>query len=185
MASYEQQAEVLSKLNAFSDRNKTNFSKRDSVLHEINRHRENQASSIKFRKNLLESQKRSNYVNEYDRLRGSLHSGLVKDAPTIKHINLRMGKLKELASESIHGVKHDVFHDKTEEQLTDKERLAKVNKQLKQNEKGGKTRNTMVITPRDSHTHRFTHNVIYIFLFAIIYNYQNGTGCNDGKRIKT
>ena len=121
MASYEQQAEVLSKLNAFSDRNKTNFSKRDSVLHEINRHRENQASSIKFRKNLLESQKRSNYVNEYDRLRGSLHSGLVKDAPTIKHINLRMGKLKELASESIHGKKHDVFKPKTDEQKTDKE----------------------------------------------------------------
>ena len=121
MASYEQQAEVLSKLNAFSDRNKTNFSKRDSVLHEINRHRENQASSIKFRKNLLESQKRSNYVNEYDRLRGSLHSGLVKDAPTIKHINLRMGKLKELASESIHGKKHDIFKPKTDEQKTDKD----------------------------------------------------------------
>ena len=121
MVSYEQQAEVLSKLNAFSDRNNTNFSKRDAVLHEINRHRENQASSIKFRKNLLESQKRSNYVNEYDRLRGSLHSGLVKDAPTIKHINLRMGKLKELASESIHGKKHDVFKPKTDEQKTDKE----------------------------------------------------------------
>ena len=41
-----------------------------------------------------------------------------------------MGKLKELASESIHGVKHPVFHDKTEEQLTDKERLAEGNKQL-------------------------------------------------------
>ena len=121
MVSYEQQAEVLSKLNAFSDRNKTNFSKRDSVLHEINRHRENQASSIKFRKNLLESQKRSNYVNEYDRLRGSLHSGLVKDAPTIKHINLRMGKLKELASESIHGKKHYIFKPKTDEQKTDKD----------------------------------------------------------------
>ena len=121
MASYEQQAEVLSKLNAFSDRNKTNFNKRDAVLHEINRHRENQASSIKFRKNVLENQKRANYVNEYDRLRGSLHSGLVKDAPTIKHINLRMGKLKELASESIHGKKHDVFKPKTDEQKTDKD----------------------------------------------------------------
>ena len=150
MASYEQQAEVLSKLNAFSDRNKTNFSKRDSVLHEINRHRENQASSSKFRKNVLEGQKRSNYVNEYDRLRGSLHSGLVKDAPTIKHINLRMGKLKELASESIHGVKHPVFHDKTEEQLS------KFNKQLKHNEKGGRTHNTMIITPRNSHTQVYT-----------------------------
>ena len=87
----------------------------------LKRNRENQTSSIKFRKNLLESQKRSNYVNEYDRLRGSLHSGLVKDAPTIKHINLRMGKLKELASESIHGKKHDIFKPKTDEQKTDKE----------------------------------------------------------------
>ena len=25
----------------------------------------------------------------------------------------------------------------------------------------------------------------HLFLFAIIYNYQNGKGCNDGKRIKT
>ena len=156
MVSYEQQAEVLSKLNAFSDRNKTNFSKRDAVLHEVNRHRENQASSIKFRKNVLESQKRSNYVNEYDRLRGSLHSGLVKDAPTIKHINLRMGKLKELASESIHGVKHPIFHDKTEEQLTEKERLAKSNKQLKQNVKGGRIHNTLIVTPRDSKTDVYT-----------------------------
>ena len=151
MASYEQQAEVLSKLNAFSDRNKTNFSKRDAVLHEINRHRENQASSIKFRKNVLESQKRANYVNEYDRLRGALSSKLVSE-PSIKYINLRMGKLKELASESIHGKKHDVFHDKTEEQLTDKERLAKVNKQLKQNVKGGRIHNTLIVTPRDSKT---------------------------------
>ena len=159
MASYEQQAEVLSKLNAFSDRNKTNFSKRDAVLHEINRHRENQASSIKFRKNGLESQKRANYVNEYDRLMGkltSLNSALVKDAPSIKYINERMGKLKELASESIHGVKHPIFHDKTEEQLTDKERLATVNKQLKQNVKGGRIHNTLIVTPRDSKTDVYT-----------------------------
>ena len=138
---------------------KTNFSKRDAVLHEINRHRENQASSIKFRKNVLESQKRANYVNEYDRLMGkltSLNSGLVKDAPSIKYINERMGKLKELASESIHGKQHPIFHDKTEEQLTDKERLAKVNKQLRQNVKGGRIHNTLIVTPRDSKTDVYT-----------------------------
>ena len=120
MASYEQQAEVLSKLNAFSDRNKTNFSKRDAVLHEINRHRENQASSIKFRKNVLESQKRANYVNEYDRLRGAMLSGLVRESSN-KYINERMGKLKELASESIHGKQHSIFYEKTDEQKSDKE----------------------------------------------------------------
>ena len=120
MASYEQQAEVLSKLNAFSDRNKTNFNKRDAVLHDINRHRENQASSIKFRKNVLESQKRANYVNEYDRLRWAVLSGLVRESSKT-YINERMGKLKELASESIHGKKHDVFKPKTDEQKTDKD----------------------------------------------------------------
>ena len=56
---------------------------------------------------MLESQKRANYVNEYDRLRGAVLSGLVKEC-SIKHINLRIGKLKELASESIHG-KNTIF----------------------------------------------------------------------------
>ena len=50
----------------------------------------------------------------------SLNSGLVKDAPSIKYINERMGKSKELASESFHGKQHPIFHDKTEEQLTEK-----------------------------------------------------------------
>ena len=81
MASYEQQAEVLSRLNAFSHRNKTNFNKRDALVHEIHRHRENQAASIKFRKkNVLETQKRENYKNEYDRLRGAMLAGLVSES---------------------------------------------------------------------------------------------------------
>ena len=56
MASYEQQAEVLSRLSAFSHRNKTNFNKRDAVLHEIQRHRENKAASNTFRKNVRKSE---------------------------------------------------------------------------------------------------------------------------------
>ena len=94
-------------------------------------------------------------MNEYDRLRGALASGLVKE-PSKTYINERMGKLKGLASESIHGVKHPMFDDKTEEQLTEKERLAKANKQLKQNVKGGRIHNTMIVTPRDSKTDVYT-----------------------------
>ena len=58
MASYEQQAEALSRINAFRSRNKPKFSKRDAVLHEIHRQREHQAASIIFRRNVLETQKR-------------------------------------------------------------------------------------------------------------------------------
>ena len=155
MASYERQAQVLKGLNAFTHRNNTIYNKHDTLLHEIGKHREHQAANINFRKNLLESQKRSNYMNEYDRLRGALASGLVKE-PSKKYINERMGKLKELASESIHGKQHPIFHDKTEEQLTDKERLAKVNKKLKDNQKGGRIHNTLIVTPRDSKTDVYT-----------------------------
>ena len=78
-------------------------------------------------------------------------SGLVRESSN-KYINERMGNLKELASESIHGKQHPIFDDKTEEQLTEKERLAKVNKQLKQNVKGGRIHNTMIVTPSGSKT---------------------------------
>ena len=60
MASYEQQADILSRLNAFRYRILTNFNKRDAVLHEIHRHNENQAAHIKFRKHVLETQTREN-----------------------------------------------------------------------------------------------------------------------------
>ena len=120
MVSYEQQAQVLKGLNAFTHRNNTVYNAHEAVLHEIGKHRERQAASIKFRKNLLESQKRSNYMNEYDRLRGALASGLVNE-PSKKYINERMGKLKELASQSIHGKKHSIFYENTAEQKSDKE----------------------------------------------------------------
>ena len=95
MASYEQQAEVLSRLNAFSHRNKTNFNKRDALVHEIHRHKENQTASVKFRKHVLETQKRENYKNEYDRLRGAMLAGLVTESS--KHIYLTTnGQIKTL-----------------------------------------------------------------------------------------
>ena len=51
MTSYEQRAELLlSGINAFRPRNGTNYYKHDRVLHEIQKHRENKASNINFRK---------------------------------------------------------------------------------------------------------------------------------------
>ena len=105
MASYEQQAEVLRRLQAFRKRNKPNLNKKDVLLHEIHRHREHKAASIKFRRNLLETQKRENYKNEYDRLRGAMLAGLVTESFKT-YIHQRMGKLKDLARESLHGKKN-------------------------------------------------------------------------------
>ncbi len=155
MASYEQQAEVLSRLNAFSHRNKTNFNKRDAVVHEIHRHRENQAASIKFRKHVLETQKRANYKNEYDRLSGAMLAGLVREASK-KYINQRMGRLKELASESIHGKQHEVFEPKKEDEKTDEEKSKAMNRKLAKNQRGNRVNNTMIVTPAGATSNVYT-----------------------------
>ena len=155
MASYEQQAEVLSRLNAFSHRNHTNFNKRDAVLHEIQRHRENQASSIKFRKNMLESQKRANYKNEYDRLRGALTTGLVRETSK-RYINQRMGRLKELASESVNGVKHEIFNPKKEHEKSEAELSTAMNRRLARNQRGDRVHNTVILTPAGATSNVYT-----------------------------
>ena len=48
---------------------------------------------------MLETQKRENYKNEYDRLRGAMLSGLITETSR-KYIYQGMGKLKDLARES-------------------------------------------------------------------------------------
>ena len=156
MASYEQQAEVLSRLRAFSDRNKTNFNKRDAVLHEIQRHRENKAASIKFRNNILENQKRANYKHEYDRLTGIMTAGLMKDATSKRFINQRMGKLKDLARESIQGKQHDVFSPKKDEEKTDEEKLKEMNRKLARNRGGNRVTNTVIVTPQGASSTVYT-----------------------------
>ena len=72
---------------------------------------------------MLETQKRRNYKNEYDRLRGALLAGLVRES-FLKYINERMGKFKDLARESIHGKKHKIFRPKEDYEKTDEEKAA-------------------------------------------------------------
>ena len=156
MVSYEQQAEVLSRLSAFSDRNKTNFNKRDAVLHEIQKHRENKAASITFRNNLLDSQKRANYKHEYERLMGIMTAGLVKDAPSKKFINQRMGRLKELANESINGKIHQIFKPKKDEEKTEEEKLKEINRKLARNRGVNRVTNTMIVTPQGASSTVYT-----------------------------
>ena len=66
-------------------------------MHEISRHREKQAESIKLRKQWLDRQKIVNYKNEYERLMGAMTKGVVKETSN-KYIQQRMGSLKDLAT---------------------------------------------------------------------------------------
>lgn len=72
------------------------------------------ASNITFRKNLLESQLRVNYVNEFDRLKGHYYANPNLPAPTKDHIKKRLKRLQELAKKSLYD-KDDLYKDDVDE----------------------------------------------------------------------
>ena len=73
-----------------------------------------QESTITFRKNLLESQLRVNYVNEFDRLKGHYYANPNLPAPTKDHIKKRLKRLQELAKKSLYD-KDDLYKDDVDE----------------------------------------------------------------------
>jgi len=96
----EKAAKRISSLKTFNPNHK--WSLQDKLLHERVKKIHDQEASIAFRKNLLESQRRANYINEYDRLRGEMESGLVgKKHPLEKQLKTRQLELRELARLSL------------------------------------------------------------------------------------
>ena len=73
----------------------------------------------------------------------------MKDKPSIKYINERLGKLKELAHESIHNHEHPMFDEK-KQKTKDNEQSTEVIKKMKYGVKGDQTQNTVIVVP--SHT---------------------------------
>ena len=66
----EKAAKRISSLKTFYPNQK--WSLQDELLHERGKKIQGREASIACRKNLLESQSRVNYVNEFDRLKGHL-----------------------------------------------------------------------------------------------------------------
>ena len=85
---------------------KHKWSLRDRLTHEKIKKIDDQKSNKTFRENLLESQKKVNYVNEFDRLKGHLYANRSLPAPTKTHLENRMKQLQDLAKESMYGKDH-------------------------------------------------------------------------------
>ena len=118
-------------------------------MHEVSRHREKQAGSIKLRRQWLERQKIVNYKNEYERLMGVMTKGVVKETSN-KYIQERMGRLKDLARKAIHDKPHDIFKDKKEAEKNDEQKMRELNKRLARNQRGNRVNNTLIVTPGES-----------------------------------
>ena len=66
------------------------------------------ASSIKYRDDLLKNQQRSNFINEYDRLKGEIERRRVRGLQSVVLKN-RQSDLKKLAKQSLNDSTHDIY----------------------------------------------------------------------------
>jgi len=79
----------------------------NKLMEEMKKKRANIVSSVQFRNELLESQKRINYQNEFDRLQGA------KKLPGLDpHIKTRMQELQKMARQSLKGDTHRIYSTK-------------------------------------------------------------------------
>ena len=126
MSSFEHVGKVL-KRNAIKDLSK--FDSREKILHNLLKVREDRIASVKIRRNILESQKRKNYIHEYERLKGIMSSGTVKQ-PSSKYIEDRITHLKELAKHSVEGKPHEIYQEDDSETDDDQPKAKTPNKRL-------------------------------------------------------
>ena len=78
------------------------------LLTELEKKRAAQGSSVAFRRKTLETQYRTNYTNEFDRVRGEIESRQLRGLPTLSVLKQRQYKFTELAKESLFHT-HDIF----------------------------------------------------------------------------
>ena len=74
---------------------------------ELPERREKCKAQVQFRHDILESQKRVNYQNEFDRLQGA------KELPALKpNVKSRMKGLQTMARKSLKGETHNIYRTK-------------------------------------------------------------------------
>lgn len=96
----EKAAKRISSLKSYNPNHE--WSSQDHLLHRRMKKARDQEANIMFRKNVIDSQKRVNYVNEFDRLKGHLYTNkLTMLEPTREYIKKRQKRLQELASRSL------------------------------------------------------------------------------------
>ena len=78
------------------------------LLHQTKEKVEKKIASAQFRKNILESQKRNNYRNEYDRITGALQNKNITPAEA-RNLKNRRKDLKKLAKQSVNPHQHPVL----------------------------------------------------------------------------
>ena len=78
------------------------------TIDDIMKRTEARNASIVFRDNLMRSTARSNYMNEYDRIRGVLSHTIVGD-PYLEHYVNRQRELRALMQANVYPEGHEIY----------------------------------------------------------------------------
>ena len=81
----------------------------NKLIAELPERRERITASVKYRHDLLKHQERSNYINEYDRLKGEIERSKLDKLHGYSRLEARLKKIKELAKLSINGEPHEIY----------------------------------------------------------------------------
>ena len=73
-------------------------------------HRERVASA-QLRHDMIQANKRQNYLNEYDRINGILSHNIAHGHVSHEHLTNRKNRIKELFDESFENKKHELYNN--------------------------------------------------------------------------
>ena len=73
-------------------------------------HRE-RVASVQLRHDMIQANKRQNYINEYDRINGILSNHIAHGHVSAAYLSNRKTRLKELFDESFEDKKHELYNN--------------------------------------------------------------------------
>lgn len=89
-------------------RNQNNFNLKS--IEYFRKRRQEQAKNIVFRNNIIQSTKRKNYIDEYDRISGALsHDNQLTGLQNI-NFNKRKQELKTMVKNSLYNPIHEIYN---------------------------------------------------------------------------
>ena len=79
-------------------------------LHKIFKKRKEQHESVQLRHDIIQHDKRQNYINEYDRINGYLSHNITHGHISYEHLTKRKERLKELFEDSFENALHELYN---------------------------------------------------------------------------
>jgi len=80
-------------------------------LKDLLKKKKEQHESLQYRHDMIQANKRENYINEYDRINGILSNNIAHGHVSAEYLTSRNNKIKKLFDESFEDKKHELYNN--------------------------------------------------------------------------